>query len=57
MKKTNWVAAALAAIAGAILPACDIVVLPEIKPGITTGVEVRAKWAIRASNSETMTAP
>ena len=43
MKKTNWVAAALAAIAGAILPACDIVVLPEIKPGITTGVEVRAK--------------
>ena len=43
MKKTNWISAALAAISAAILPACDIIVLPEIKPGITTGVEVRAK--------------
>jgi len=43
MKKTNWISAALTAITAAILPACDIIVLPEIKPGITTGVEVRAK--------------
>ena len=41
--KTNWISAALAAISAAILPACDIVILPEIKPGITTAVEVRAK--------------
>ncbi len=43
MKKTHWISAALAAITAAILPACDIVVLPEIKPGVTTAVEVRAK--------------
>ena len=34
--KTNWISAALAAISAAILPACDIVILPEIKSGITT---------------------
>jgi len=43
MKKTHWISAALATITAAILPACDLVVLPEIKPGITTAVELRAK--------------
>lgn len=43
MNRSNWIPAALAAITAAILPACDLVVLPEIKPGVTTGGEVRAK--------------
>jgi hypothetical protein len=42
MTLTQRIAAAATAIL-ALLPACDLVVLPEIKPGITTGVEVRAK--------------
>ena len=43
MNRSNWIPAALAAITAAILPACDLVVLPEIKPGVITGGEVRAK--------------
>jgi len=42
MKSTNWITAAIAAIA-TILPGCDSFVLQEIKPGVTTAVEVRAK--------------
>lgn len=43
MKTKNWIATAIAAIAAAILPACDSVVLQDIKPGVTTAVELRAK--------------
>jgi outer membrane protein assembly factor BamE (lipoprotein component of BamABCDE complex) len=43
MKTRNWIAAAVAAIATAILPGCDSAALYEIKPGITTAAEVRAK--------------
>ncbi|MBL8421361.1 MAG: outer membrane protein assembly factor BamE [Dechloromonas sp.] len=43
MKTKNWIATAIAAIAAAILPACDSVVLQDIKPGFTTAVELRAK--------------
>ena len=43
MKPSNWISAAIAAIATAILPGCDTAVLQEIKPGITTAVEVRAR--------------
>ena len=42
MKSTNWITAAIAAIA-TILPGCDSFVLQDIKPGVTTAVEVRAK--------------
>ena len=42
MKPTNWITAAIAAIA-TILPGCDSAVLQEIKPGVTTATEVRAR--------------
>lgn len=42
MKSRNWITAALAAICS-ILPGCDSFVLQDIKPGVTTAVEVRAK--------------
>ncbi|MGA9394432.1 MAG: outer membrane protein assembly factor BamE [Azonexus sp.] len=42
MKPRNWISAALTAIAVAILPGCDTA-LQQIKPGITTASEVRAK--------------
>ena len=42
MKPTNWITAAIAAIA-TILPGCDSAVLQDIKPGVTTAVEVRAR--------------
>jgi len=42
MKSRNWITAAIAAIA-TILPGCDSFVLQDIKPGVTTAVEVRAK--------------
>ena len=43
MKSRNWISAALTAIAVAILPGCDTAVLQQIKPGVTTATEVRAK--------------
>ena len=43
MKLPAWIAAALSAFAATLLPACDIVNLPEIKPGITTQAEVRSR--------------
>lgn len=43
MKHPAWLASALAALGAALLPACDAVNLPEIKPGITTAAEVRAR--------------
>ncbi len=41
MKSTHWITAAIATIA-TILPSCDSFVLQDIKPGVTTAVEVRA---------------
>jgi outer membrane protein assembly factor BamE (lipoprotein component of BamABCDE complex) len=43
MKISAWIGAAAAAIGSALLPACDLVNLPEIKPGITRAAEVRAR--------------
>ncbi len=43
MKLTTWITAATTAIAGALLPACDFVNLPEIKPGLTTASEVEGR--------------
>lgn len=43
MKLPRWIAAALSALLAALLPACDFVNLPEIKPDITTQAEVRAR--------------
>ncbi len=42
MKTRHWITAAIAAIA-TILPGCDNIALQEIKPGVTSAVEVRAK--------------
>lgn len=43
MKLAAWIATATAALAAALLPACDVVNLPAIKPGLTTAAEVRAR--------------
>lgn len=43
MKLPAWLASAFAALGAALLPACDAINLPEIKPGITTAAEVRSR--------------
>lgn len=43
MKLPAWLSSALAALGAALLPACDAINLPEIKPGITTATEVRSR--------------
>ncbi|PKO35522.1 MAG: hypothetical protein CVU34_04315 [Betaproteobacteria bacterium HGW-Betaproteobacteria-7] len=40
MTKSGFLATLATALASALLPACDIVNLPQIKPGITTATEV-----------------
>jgi len=43
MKLPHWITTATAILAAAVLPACDGFNLQEIKPGITTQAEVRAR--------------
>jgi outer membrane protein assembly factor BamE (lipoprotein component of BamABCDE complex) len=43
MKIPTWITAAATAIVAAALPACDYVNMQEMKPGITTQAEVRAR--------------
>ncbi len=43
MKVIQWLSAAATALIAILLPGCDAVVLQEIRPGITTADEVRAK--------------
>jgi hypothetical protein len=43
MKLPAWITATASAIAAAALPACDVVNLPQIKPGISTQAEVRTR--------------
>lgn len=43
MKLSAWITMAAAALGAALLPACDIVNLPQIKPGQTTAAEVRSR--------------
>ena len=43
MTLSQWISTAATAIASALLPACDSLVLQEIKPGITTAAEVRSR--------------
>lgn len=43
MKIARWISTAFSAIAATLLPACDIAVLPQIQPGITTAREVLAR--------------
>lgn len=43
MTLSQWISTAATAIASALLPACDSVVLQEIKPGVTTAAEVRSR--------------
>lgn len=42
MKLTGWISSALSTIVAALLPACDMVNLPKIKPGVTSAAEVRS---------------
>lgn len=43
MKLRHWISNALGALLAACLPACDMVNLPNIKPGITSASEVRSR--------------
>lgn len=43
MKFSRWITAATATVASALLPACDVVNLNEIRPGVTTAAEVKAR--------------
>ena len=43
MKLPAWITTAFTALVAALLPACDAVNLQEIKPGLTTAAEVRAR--------------
>jgi hypothetical protein len=43
MSLPNWLSATVAAVFAAFLPACDRANLQEIRPGVTTGPEVRAR--------------
>ena len=43
MKLPAWINTATAALAAAVLPACDGFNLQDIRPGITTQAEVRAR--------------
>ncbi len=43
MKLPTWINAAASALIAAALPACDAVNLQEIKPGLSTQAEVRAR--------------
>lgn len=43
MQLRYWLSALLASLCAAVLPACDVVNLPEIRPGITAQSEVRQR--------------
>lgn len=43
MKISKMLTSTVAAIGAALLPACDLINLPEIRPGQTTATEVRAR--------------
>lgn len=43
MKLPTWITALFGALSAALLPACDAVNLPEIKPGVTSAAEVRQR--------------
>lgn len=43
MKPPPWLTASVTAVAAALLPGCDGIALKELKPGISTAAEVRAR--------------
>lgn len=43
MKLPVWLSAVATALVAAVLPACDFINLPEIKPGLTRAGEVRSR--------------
>lgn len=43
MKLSAWFSAAATTVLATLLPACDFINLPEIKPGLTTASEVRSR--------------
>lgn len=49
MNPTKWIAAAATALAAALLPACDGFNLQELKPGVSTAAEVRARMGSPAA--------
>jgi len=43
MKFPTWIATLISAVAAVLLPACDVVNLPKLEPGVTTQAEVRSR--------------
>jgi hypothetical protein len=46
MKTRHWFNVAVTAITAAFLPACDLINLQELKPGISTAAEVRSRMGV-----------
>jgi hypothetical protein len=49
MNPSKWLTAVTTAIAAAVLPACDGLNLQELKPGVSTAAEVRARMGLPAA--------
>lgn len=43
MQLPAWIATLFSALAAALLPACDVINLPRLEPGVTTQAEVRSR--------------
>ena len=46
MRTPTWIVAATAAVSAAVLPACDVVNLQELKVGVSTAAEVRVRMGL-----------
>jgi len=46
VRTPTWLAAATAAVSAAVLPACDVVNLQELKAGVSTAAEVRVRMGL-----------
>lgn len=46
MRFPYWLSAVFSVVLAALLPACDAVNLPELKPGVSTASEVRARLGL-----------
>lgn len=46
MNLPGWLSITIATVCAAVLPACDAVNLKEIRPGVTTAAEVRARMGV-----------
>lgn len=52
MNRSGWLSTVIAAVGSALLPACDGINLQELKPGVSTAAEVRARMGEPAAQYE-----